>query len=145
MGKAMSKVQWVALPASTGLDEAGMDRWHREFERMSPQAHQAFLESLGIAPQEVEQIRADARGAKWKRAGAEQRPGGVRQCRSRARRSPPIAHALLAGRVFTRRRDAGQMTNGSPCLRFASFRVVSPLRARLFYRNGVVAVPASEG
>ena len=61
MGKAMSKAQWVALLASTGLDAAGMDRWHREFEKMSPEAHQDFLESLGIAPQEIEQIRAYSR------------------------------------------------------------------------------------
>lgn len=61
MGKAMSKAQWVALLASTGLDEAGMDRWHREFEKMSPEAHQDFLESLGIAPQEIAQIRAFSR------------------------------------------------------------------------------------
>ena len=62
-GRAMDKAQWVALLASTGLDAAGMDRWHREFEKMSPEAHQDFLESLGIAPQEIGQIRAYARYA----------------------------------------------------------------------------------
>jgi DNA-binding transcriptional MerR regulator len=61
MGKAMSKAQWVALLASTGLDDEGTDRWHREFEKMSPEAHQDFLESLGIAPQEIAQIRAFSR------------------------------------------------------------------------------------
>ena len=60
-GRAMNKTQWVALLASTGLDEAGMARWHREFEKMSPEAHQDFLESLGIAPQEIAQIRAFSR------------------------------------------------------------------------------------
>jgi len=27
-----------------------MQEWHAEFEKMSPDAHQDFLESLGIAP-----------------------------------------------------------------------------------------------
>lgn len=62
--RAMSKAQWVALLASTGLDEAGMNRWHHEFEKMSPDAHQDFLESLGIAPGEITQIRAWSR-SEW--------------------------------------------------------------------------------
>lgn len=59
--RAMDKAQWVALLTSTGLDEEGMDLWHREFEKMSPEAHQDFLESLGIAPQEIAQIREFSR------------------------------------------------------------------------------------
>lgn len=55
--RSMNKEQWIALLASTGLDEAGMDRWHMEFEKMSPAAHQDFLESLGIPPEEVALIR----------------------------------------------------------------------------------------
>ena len=55
--RSMNKGQWVALLASTGLSEAGMDKWHREFEKMSPEAHQDFLESLGIPPAEIASIR----------------------------------------------------------------------------------------
>lgn len=59
--RSMTKSQWVAILASTGLDEEGMDRWHMEFEKMSPDAHQDFLESLGIPPEEVNVIRQYSR------------------------------------------------------------------------------------
>ena len=55
--RSMSKAQWVALLASTGLDDDGMDKWHVEFEKMSPEAHQDFLESLGIPQEEIALIR----------------------------------------------------------------------------------------
>ena len=57
------KQTWVALLAAAGLDEAGMRRWHIEFERTSPQAHQGFLESLGIAEKEIDEIRHWSRAA----------------------------------------------------------------------------------
>jgi hypothetical protein len=34
-----------------------MENWHVEFERTSPEAHQDFLESIGIAPDEIDLIR----------------------------------------------------------------------------------------
>jgi hypothetical protein len=43
---------------SAGLDEAGMKHWHIEFEMTSPEAHQDFLESIGIEESEIESIRA---------------------------------------------------------------------------------------
>lgn len=55
--RSMTKEQWISLLASTGLDEADMKKWHREFEKVSPEAHQDFLESLGIAPEEIALIR----------------------------------------------------------------------------------------
>ncbi|HEX2529860.1 MAG TPA: MerR family transcriptional regulator [Burkholderiaceae bacterium] len=55
--RSMTKDQWVALLASTGLDENGMRKWHIEFEKMSPEAHQDFLESLGILQEEITVIR----------------------------------------------------------------------------------------
>ena len=57
----MTREQWIEVFQASGLDDAAMDRWHREFEKMSPEAHQDFLESLGIAPQEIAQIRAFSR------------------------------------------------------------------------------------
>ncbi|MGD2119889.1 MAG: MerR family transcriptional regulator [Chromatiales bacterium] len=53
----MTKDVWVALLAAAGLDEAGMHRWHVEFEKMSPAAHQEFLQSIGIGQAEIAQIR----------------------------------------------------------------------------------------
>lgn len=34
-----------------------MHNWHRQFERLEPAAHQEFLESLGIEPDEIRKIR----------------------------------------------------------------------------------------
>ncbi len=66
--RVLTKEQWVALLKAGGLDEAGMRRWHVEFESMSPEGHQDFLESLGIAADEIRAIRA------WSRA-AQDEPG----------------------------------------------------------------------
>ncbi|HET8704673.1 MAG TPA: MerR family DNA-binding protein, partial [Pseudomonadales bacterium] len=55
--RSMNKEQWIALLASTGLSEDDMRRWHAEFEKMSPDAHQDFLESLGIPAEEILLIR----------------------------------------------------------------------------------------
>ncbi len=49
--RSMTKDQWITLLASTGLNEEGMHKWHMEFEKMSPDAHQDFLESLGCSGQ----------------------------------------------------------------------------------------------
>jgi DNA-binding transcriptional MerR regulator len=68
--RAIDKERWVELLRATGLGEEDMDRWHVEFERMSPEAHQDFLESLGIPPAEVEDIRAWSRERRsYARAG----------------------------------------------------------------------------
>lgn len=50
--------EWIALFRETGLDEAAMHRWHRLFETRHPEAHRGFLESLGLEPARVEEIRA---------------------------------------------------------------------------------------
>ena len=59
--RVLTKDRWIALLKSTGLSEQDMNRWQIEFERMAPEAHQDFLESLGIEPEEVKSIR------KWSR------------------------------------------------------------------------------
>jgi len=58
----MDKRRWVQILAAAGLDPQGMHLWHVEFEALAPEAHQDFLESLGILPPEVRSIRA------WSRA-----------------------------------------------------------------------------
>lgn len=55
--RSLTKSQWVALLASTGMSEEGMCRWHAEFEKSFPEAHQDFLESLGIPKDEITMIR----------------------------------------------------------------------------------------
>lgn len=55
--KVMDKQSWVRLLNSAGMDEKAMGDWHRAFERLSPDAHQHFLASLGIPADEVRAIR----------------------------------------------------------------------------------------
>lgn len=57
----LNKEDWVTLLRASGMTDADMTRWHVEFERLNPQAHQDFLCSLGITDQEVEAIRDWAR------------------------------------------------------------------------------------
>jgi len=52
---------WVAMLETAGLDQAGRHRWHREFERHAPEAHQDFLESLGFSAAQIERIRTASR------------------------------------------------------------------------------------
>jgi DNA-binding transcriptional MerR regulator len=59
--RVMTKKRWVAILAASGMDEAGMRRWHVQFEGSAPEAHQDFLESLGIPAGEVSAIRAWSR------------------------------------------------------------------------------------
>jgi DNA-binding transcriptional MerR regulator len=39
-----------------GLDDAAMHRWHTVFKRQNPEAHQAFLRSLGLNDEEIARI-----------------------------------------------------------------------------------------
>jgi DNA-binding transcriptional MerR regulator len=55
--RVMDKKTWIALLEATGLDDEARKRWHTQFEKMAPEVHQDFLESLGIPPQEIELIR----------------------------------------------------------------------------------------
>ncbi len=60
---SLDKKAWVAILRATGLSEEDMERWHVEFERHTPEAHQEFLESLGIADDEIAKIRQWSRDA----------------------------------------------------------------------------------
>ena len=60
-GRSCGKDAWVALLRRAGFDDARMDRWHAEFEAESPDAHAAFLVSLGLTQQEIKTIRRRAR------------------------------------------------------------------------------------
>jgi MerR family transcriptional regulator, thiopeptide resistance regulator len=53
---------WVEMLEAAGVDEKARKRWHTEFERRAPQAHDEFLLSLGIPPGEVAKIRRWSRG-----------------------------------------------------------------------------------
>lgn len=58
--RCLEKERWVEILAAAGLDEFGRARWHREFERLAPGAHQDFLEALGLPGPEIAAIRSEA-------------------------------------------------------------------------------------
>ena len=53
--------EWVAMFREIGLDEEMMKRWHGVFETRHPQAHQSFLEWLGLEQGQIEEIRGKYR------------------------------------------------------------------------------------
>src|SRR5262245_50850229 len=53
---------WVEMLEAAGMDEGARKRWHTEFERRAPEAHDEFLLSLGIPRHEVAKIRRWSRG-----------------------------------------------------------------------------------
>ena len=57
----LNKERWVEVMRAAGLTEADMHRWHIQFEKMEPEAHQEFLESLGIPAAEIDSIREYSR------------------------------------------------------------------------------------
>ncbi len=59
--RVMTRDRWVAMLEAAGLDDAGRTRWHQEFERHAPEAHQDFLESLGFSPVKIKHIRTASR------------------------------------------------------------------------------------
>jgi len=61
--RVITKEVWVSILKAAGLDESGMKNWHVEFEKTSPDAHQNFLESIGIKKDEIAAIRD------WSRPG----------------------------------------------------------------------------
>lgn len=49
--------QWKEMFREIGLTETDMLKWHRLFEAKHPQAHQTFLEWLGIDAATISLIR----------------------------------------------------------------------------------------
>jgi hypothetical protein len=55
--QVMNKGEWVQLFREIGLDDEAMRAWHRLFEDRHPQAHQSFLEWLGLPEGVIRDIR----------------------------------------------------------------------------------------
>jgi MerR family transcriptional regulator, thiopeptide resistance regulator len=53
----INKERWVEIMRAAGLKDEDMRNWHVQFEKMEPEAHQEFLESLGINAAEIRKIR----------------------------------------------------------------------------------------
>lgn len=59
--RTVTKERWTQIMRDAGLNDDDMHNWHVQFEQTEPDGHQAFLESLDIEPDEIEQIRAWSR------------------------------------------------------------------------------------
>ena len=60
--RLLSKDQWVQMFKNAGMSEQDMHNWHRDFEANAPEAHQDFLESIGLDEAKIRQIRQWAGG-----------------------------------------------------------------------------------
>ena len=49
----INKERWVEIMRAAGLTQEDMHNWHIQFEKMEPESHQEFLESLGIEAAEI--------------------------------------------------------------------------------------------
>jgi len=58
MKNHVNVAEWVAMFEEIGLDEAKRMRWHKLFEARHPDAHQGFMEWLGISPEDIARYRA---------------------------------------------------------------------------------------
>jgi len=58
----VTKERWVEIMRAAGLNDQDMQSWHQQFEKMEPDAHQEFLESLNIDNDEITKIRAWSKG-----------------------------------------------------------------------------------
>lgn len=56
--KVINKERWTQIMRDAGLSDEDMRSWHIKFEKTEPAAHQAFLETLKIEPEEIAVIRA---------------------------------------------------------------------------------------
>ena len=61
LGDGLDRDQWVSLLRASGMNEEDMMQWHIQFERLFPEAHQAFLAALGIPAAEIAAIRDASR------------------------------------------------------------------------------------
>jgi len=59
--RLLNKSQWEELLRACGMKEEDMWHWHRAFEQHAPEAHQDFLEALGIGEHEIHSIRRHSR------------------------------------------------------------------------------------
>jgi DNA-binding transcriptional MerR regulator len=53
----VTKERWVEIMRVSGFSDEDMVKWHQNFEKMEPEEHQIFLESLGIDAEEIKGIR----------------------------------------------------------------------------------------
>lgn len=55
---------WVNMLETAGMSRTDIRLWHEEFERNAPEAHQAFLQWLGLSEREAMEVRKQTRSIK---------------------------------------------------------------------------------
>jgi hypothetical protein len=63
MKPMITKDQFVGVLEAAGIDAPRQERFHREFERRHPAAHEGFLAWLGLEAGERARIRGQERAA----------------------------------------------------------------------------------
>ena len=53
----LNKQRWMEVCHAAGFDDETLNNWHRQFEKVQPEAHEQFLVALQIDPQEIKKIR----------------------------------------------------------------------------------------
>jgi len=61
--KKITKDQFVALLNEAGVSDSQKQRLHALFEQRHPDAHQSFLEFLGLTGEAIQEIRTHSRKA----------------------------------------------------------------------------------
>lgn len=61
--KKITKDQFVAILNEAGVSDSQKQRIHALFEQRHPDAHQSFLEFLGLPAAAIQEIRAQSRKA----------------------------------------------------------------------------------
>ncbi|HLP25447.1 MAG TPA: hypothetical protein VK477_07210 [Acidobacteriota bacterium] len=64
MKDSLTKDQFVAVLEAAGIDAAQREKFHCEFERQQPAAHERFLAWLGIPSGDIARIREHSRATK---------------------------------------------------------------------------------
>ncbi len=83
----MDGAAWISLMRAAGLDERGMQKWHEEFEKLSPRSHHDFLRSLGVSQEDIRRIRHWSReGGRLQGDPARERGAARRAAKNRRRR-----------------------------------------------------------
>jgi hypothetical protein len=59
--KNITKDQFVALLNEVGVSDSQKQRLHALFEKRHPDAHQNFLEHLGLSAQTIQDVRGQSR------------------------------------------------------------------------------------
>jgi hypothetical protein len=59
--KTITKTEFVALLTEAGVSDSQKQRLHACFEQRHPEAHQSFLEFLGLPASAIQEIRERSR------------------------------------------------------------------------------------